>query len=339
MSRKKKTDIIKIMTTAAFSAAVVLLFWLFKQPRFQNIPVFIIAAAVTALILETAVLIALKGKNRVKRAIKIILLFVINASVFTSAVIYSLTPAVILQPHRDESSYAALKNVSLAEEIEFDGTDGKISGWFYNAAGEEAPTVLYFYGNYETASTRLYSLTASYDNSAFAGCNFAVFDYPAYGNSEGKCTDDTILTFALDVYDELSKRTDNIIVLGYSLGTGPACYLAGERDVTALLLYAPYADSTDLYNNVIDIFHGPLEKLVSFDIDSKKNAENITAPTLILASEKDELIPYESSMELIDKFGGKCNFIKMPDITHNQFLLSAFVKEETARFIKEVTAG
>ncbi len=336
MSRKNKTDIIKIMISAALSAAVVLMLWIYKQPRFQNIPVFVTAAAVSALIVETVVLTVLKGKNFLKRVVKILLLFVINIAFFSSAVIYSFAPAVILQPHSDEASYEALMNVPSVCELSFEGSAGAVNGWFYKIE-ESAPTVLYFYGNYETASTRLLQLSENYEASAFKGCNFAVFDYPGYGKSEGKCTDDTILAFALEVYDELSEITDDIIVTGYSLGTGPACYLAGKREVKALVLYAPYADGTDLYNNVIDIFHGPLEKLVAFDIDNTENVRTVTAPSLILASEKDELIPYLSSMELIDKFGGECTFMKTPPITHNQFLSDSFVKEETEEFIKAVT--
>lgn len=338
MTEKRNTDIMKISLSAVFATALVLLVWIYKQPRFQSISGFLLIAAIIAFTSELFLLILLKGKNKLKRAVKIVLLFFINISVFTSGVIYSFAPAVILQPHRDEASEKELKGVSFAEEISIEGENGEISGWFYDVAGERAPTVLYFYGNYETAATRLLQLTKNYAGSAFNGCNFAVFDYPSYGKSEGKCTDDSILAFSLDVYDELIKRTDSIIVLGYSVGTGPACYLAGKRDVKALILYAPYADGADLYNNVLNIFHGPLERLVAFDIDNKENVRSVTAPSLILASENDELIPYESSMELIDKFNYSCSYIKVPDITHNQFLSSSFVRDETEVFIKEVLA-
>lgn len=337
MSQNKK-DFMKTAIGAALAAAAVLLVWLSRQERFRTAALWIIAAAAVAFVLEMLILMALKGKNVIKRAIKIILIIAVNISVFSSAVILGFAPAVILQPHTDEASYDALKKVSSAEEMTFEGTNGKINGWFYNAAGDLAPVVLYFYGNYETASTALYNLTKEYEQSAFEGCNFAVFDYPAYGKSEGSCTDKSILTFALDVYDELKKKTDNIIVLGYSVGTGPACYLSSKRDVKALMLYAPYADSVDLYNNVIGIFRGPLELLVAFDVDSKEYVKSTKAPTLILASEADELIPYLSSMELVDKFGGPCTFMRTPPITHNRFFSDDFVRRETVKFIKEVAA-
>lgn len=338
MYRKRKTDILKVCISAVLATAFVLLIWMLKNPRFQDISLTLFAFAVIAFFAEILLLTVLKGKNPIKRAIKIILLFIINITVFSSAVIISFAPAVILQPHSDDVSYESLKKANEADEITFEGKNGSINGWFYNVAGESAPTVLYFYGNYETASSGLFNLIENYDVSAFSGCNFAVFDYPAYGKSEGKCTDDSILAFSLDVYDELIKITDNIIVLGYSVGTGPACYLASERDVDSLILYAPYADGTNLYNNVIDIFHGPMKKLVTFNIDTVANAASVRCPVLILASDEDELIPYESSLRLRDKFGGMCTFIKIPEITHNQFFASSLVKDETAKFIEEVMA-
>ena len=336
MARDKKNTLNSAIG-AALAAASVLLWWLIKQSRFSGIGVALAAAAVTAFFIEVIFLTVLSGKHMLKRAIKIILVIYVNIAVFSTAIILSFAPAIILQPHADETSYQKLLEIPEAEEITFEGAVGEINGWFYNVAGDDAPVVLYFYGNYETAATRLVTLCSDYGCSAFVGCNFAVFDYPAYGKSEGRCTERSILSFAVDVYDEISKRTDNIIVLGYSVGTGPACYLASIRDVRGLILYAPYADTVDLYNNVLDIFYGPLELLVSFDIDSKELAKNVNEPVLILASDADELIPSWSSVELSIEFGDSCTLVKTPDISHNSFLSDLFVKEETAKFIREVT--
>lgn len=337
MSEKNKTDFLKIAIGAALAAASVLSVWIFEQPGFQSISAVLIIAAAVAFLIEIAVLLLFNGKNIIKRTVKIAVLFAVNISVFTFAVIYSFAPAVILQPHSDEASYEALQSEPFAEEISFEGTNGKINGWFYNRAGDNAPTVLYFYGNYETASTRLLNLVKNYENSAFGGCNFAVFDYPAYGKSEGKCSDDALLSFSLDVYKKISERTENIIVLGYSVGTGPAAYLASQTDVKALILYAPYSNGIDLYNNVIDIFHGPLEKLVAFNIKSEEYALNVTEKTLITASPTDELIPFYSSENLCKSFTD-CELFTVQGIGHNDFFTSGEVREKTVQFINEVMA-
>lgn len=323
----------KAFICAVLSVATVLIIRLMMQPRFQLTVISFAVGGLIAFLSELLLLIILKGRNPVKRAVKIILLLAVNISVFTCTVIYGIAPAIILQPHSDEASYEFLKDAPFAEEISFEGENGLINGWFYNIAGKDAPTVLYFYGNYETASTRLAYLTESYEDSAFRDCNFAVFDYPSYGKSEGRCNDKALLQFSLDVYDKLLTISDEIIVLGYSVGTGPACYLAGQRDVKSLILYAPYATGTDLYNNVLDIFYGPMELLVAFDIKSIDYVRSITEPALIFASGDDEVIPLSSSERLAEAFCGRCTLIKTEG-DHNSFLLSDFIKEKTAVFIK-----
>ncbi len=336
MSQKKKIDILKVFSGAALMAASVLLWWLFGEASFRGIAVTLLIGAVTAFVIEAVILLLMKSKKTAVRIVKIIIILIVNVSVFSFSAAYGISEAIVLQPHRDDVSYEELKKKGEAEEMVIKGKNGDIYGWFYNTAGEDAPTVLYFYGNYETASTRLSHLTESYSSSPFDGCNFAVFDYPAYGKSEGICSDKALLDFSLDVYDSLREKTDDIIVLGYSVGTGPAVYLAANRDVSALILYAPYACGYDLYNNVLDIFHGPMRLLVSFNIESVEYAGNISEKTLILASANDRLIPYSSSERLSEAFSD-VSFIPVSPIGHNEFLSDENVKSYTKSFIREVT--
>lgn len=337
MSEKKKIDILKVLSSAVLMSAAVLLWWLFGEARFHGIAISLIAGAAVAFVIESVIILLMKSRKTAVRIIKVIIILIVNISVFSCAAAYGFSEAIVLKPHSDDSAYNGLQKNGTAEEVIIDGKQGKIHGWFYNTAGEHAPVVLYFYGNYETASTRLSQLVKDYSSSPFDGCNFAVFDYPAYGKSEGICSDKALLDFSLDVYDGLRKRTDNIIVLGYSVGTGPATYLASHRDVSALILYAPYADGYDLYNNVLDIFHGPLRTLVSFNIESIDYADNVSEKTLILASENDRLVPFSSSVRLSEAFS-EVRLITVSPIGHNDFLSDENVKAYTESFIREVTA-
>ena len=78
MSEKKKTDILKIVIGAALAAASVLLGWLLKNSRFQNIPPVLITAAIIAFISEVIVLLVMKSKKAVVRTIKILILFIMR---------------------------------------------------------------------------------------------------------------------------------------------------------------------------------------------------------------------------------------------------------------------
>ncbi len=335
MSSERKTDIGRIVIYSALSAVAVLCLWALKNPRFQQIPAGLAVTGAVALLIEILIFSLIKGRRLIRKVIRIFLLSVVNVSVFTCGIIYFFAPAVILQPHQDNDAYESLKTDAFVEELTFEGTNGKINGWLY-PVDDSAPVILYFYGNYETASTAMKRITASYESTVFNGFNVAVLDYPAYGNSEGRCTDEALEQFALDAYKEIKKHYSSVIVFGYSVGTGPAVYLAAERETDGLVLYAPYDNGADLYNNVIDIFHGPLEALVDFDIESGKYAPGVTEKTFIAASSGDRVIPMASSLELSGKLKN-VSFYEAEDIGHNDFFSNADVKSATVKFLDGVT--
>ena len=84
---------------------------------------------------------------------------------------------------------------------------------------------------------------------------------------------------AKEVYDYALTRKDvdkdKICVLGFSIGTGVATYLASERDIDGLILIAPYDKALSLYNNCLNIFHGPLKILARYKFESIKYAKDV----------------------------------------------------------------
>lgn len=91
--------------------------------------------------------------------------------------------------------------------------------------------IIFFHGNAE-------DLGYSYD---FASCimkelqvNVLVVEYPGYGLYKGEPNSDQILSDADSVYEHalsnLKFSSENIIIFGRSIGSGPACYLAGTRN-------------------------------------------------------------------------------------------------------------
>jgi uncharacterized protein len=85
----------------------------------------------------------------------------------------------------------------------------------------------------------------------YTDLNYDVFilDYPGYGKSEDAIKSEAKLFEDIQrAYEEMEKRYQEtgIIVMGYSIGTGPATRLASVNGPKLLILHAPYYSLTDM---------------------------------------------------------------------------------------------
>lgn len=332
---KKKIDINNVLITT-FTACIFLLMVFFcKEKRFQQIPFYIIIGIIVSFLSNIFILFIFHSHKNL-RFLKILCLIFVDCFIFTSVCIYSFSISAIFQPHFDKVSYENLKSVPDAEEISFEGENGRISGWYYKNDGEDNPVLLCFYGNGENASTVLYKTVKDGSLKYFSGYDIAIFDYPGYGLSEGTTRESSLKKFSLSVYDKITETHSKVVVQGYSLGTGAACYLASQRHVDGLILYAPYSNGTDLYNNFIPIFDCNFFKpLISFNPDNIKYADSVEAPVLICASPTDKVVSYDTSIKLSKHFD-KCNFFTTNPISHQDLRTDNEVKDKTEKYLKEV---
>ena len=273
-------------------------------------------------------------KQRLRRRTLLIPILLVVLYFALTTAIREIAQPQLFHPNRDESAHAALLRRSNMEFIEIPSTQGALSGFMRKAVDGPAPLLLYFGGNRDNAAHMIRFLA---DNRAatFRGWHLAMIDYPGYGLSTGRPSDASFKRMALAAYDALSSRADvtEIVVLGYSIGTGPANYVASKRDVSGLILMAPYAEGADLFNTVLDVFHGPLKLLVSYSMSSVTFAEDITVRPLIFATEQDELVPYASAVRLSKAYPAGCEFVTVPGIGHGGFWHSGLVLNGIADYL------
>ena len=166
-----------------------------------------------------------------------------------------------------------------------------------------------------------------------------MIDYPGYGLSKGKPSDDSMFLASYYVYEYASQMdkvdNQNIAIIGYSIGTGIATYCASMNNANSLILVAPYDEALSLYNDVIDSFHGPIKSLAKYSFDSTTYAENYSGPTLIFTSKTDEVINYSHSLDLAGHFSGLDEVITLDDARHNDYFKRSEVLEEIFGFLNK----
>jgi uncharacterized protein len=155
--------------------------------------------------------------------------------------------------------------------------------------------LLYFGGNSEDVSRRLPTFS-----TAFPDHSLYLQHYRGYGGSSGNPSEAALFADAIALFDKVYAEYPNVVVVGRSLGSGVAAYLASQRSVARLVLVTPYSSIQELAAQHFPYF--PVRWLLADKFESWKYVTLIDAPTLIIAAEEDEVIPRASTESLFNRF-------------------------------------
>lgn len=113
------------------------------------------------------------------------------------------------------------------------------------------------------------------------------YDYPGYGTSTGKPTEESVVRAASTVYrylvDDQHISPKKIINVGYSIGSGVATEMAVRYPSAGLVLLAPLTSAFKIYTQ----FH-----ILPFDhFNNDYKIARLTVPLFIVHGTKDDAIP------------------------------------------------
>lgn len=161
--------------------------------------------------------------------------------------------------------------------------------------GETQEAVLYFGGNAEDVSFSLPTF-----ETAFPGHALYMPHYRGYGDSTGKPSEAALFADALALFDMVHDKHPRVVVVGRSLGSAVAVHVAGQRPVERLVLVTPFDSILGLAQKLYPFF--PVSWLLLDRFESGKFAPGVTAPTLLIVAEEDEIVPRKSAEELLGRF-------------------------------------
>lgn len=279
----------------------------------------------------------MKGKKKAARNAMLVFIALAGFTGINFVGGYMIAPACFLKDFPNEEAHREVKGLDSVEALVVDGKAGKMSGWLMESGEDNAPLIIYFGGNKECSALRMKYLSEDRYREVFDGFDFACVDYPGYCDSEGAAGAKSFKQYGLEVYDFLTKERgpDRVYIMGYSIGTGVANYVASKRDCDGLVLLAPYSNGSDLYNTVCNIFHGPLTLLVGFKMDSDDYAGSIELKPLILAAGEDEVIPWKCAERLSGSYPNGSDFVLIDGIGHSNI----WTNEQALELIKKYLKG
>ncbi len=200
------------------------------------------------------------------------------------------------EAHNIGKRYSHIETISLKS-----GNHITIHGWLVKNSGmPKSSLIIYFGGNAEEVSYLIHYA------EKVKGWSLAIMNYRGYGLSEGKPTENNLYADAISIYDYFTKRADidnrRIVVMGRSLGTGVATYLAQIRQVRGVILISPYDSLASVAREHFPFL--PVKLLLRHRFDSLSRAPFISAPLLIIGASDDTVIRIGHSIKLAEKWGG-----------------------------------
>jgi len=181
--------------------------------------------------------------------------------------------------------------------------------WVLNPGRNKA--VIYFGGNGENTLYNAEDLSQTLPQHTIYLVN-----YRGYGGSSGTPTETGLFQDALNIHKELSLRHQQISVIGRSLGSGIAVYLASKRPVNKMILVTPFDSIAALANKHYPLY--PVNLLLKDKYESKRYASQTTTPALLLVAEHDRLIPADHAYKLAESFAdNQAQLITISDSNHN----------------------
>lgn len=187
-------------------------------------------------------------------------------------------------------------------------------------AGRDCPTLLFFYGNGETA--------ADYDGIAPAynqiGVNFFSADYRGYGQSAGQPAFTPMLADAHKVRAELTQILTAggyggpLFVMGRSMGRHPAFELAANSPAGALAGLIIESGRPTLGQFCYGL---PPDVAAGLETAYRDKIRAIALPVLVIHGEQDTVAPVEQAREMFDDFPSpQKRLLTLPGAGHNDLL-------------------
>lgn len=204
-----------------------------------------------------------------------------------------------------------------SESVTFETSDGlRLGAWFFAGSGPPPRlTIVVFPGNAGNRAHRV-PLAAALRRQ---GLQVLLTDYRGYGGNPGSPTEQGLAADARAALAYLESRADvdraRIVYFGESLGTGVAVGLATERAPAGLILRSPFTSLVDVGSHHYPLL--PVRLLLNDRFPSLDRAAQIRCPVLVIAGDRDSVVPIDQSRRFYDAVRGSKTFVDIAGADHN----------------------
>ena len=173
--------------------------------------------------------------------------------------------------------------------------------------------IIYFGGNAEEVS---YNIE---DADLYSARHLFFTNMPGFGSSTGTPSEQSFFSNALQTYDHIIKDNgldpDNVFIMGRSLGSSVATYVASKRKSKGLILITPFDSVENIARNQYKIF--PVGLLLKHKFSTEAYIDDVDIPIMFIATDFDEVIPATNLNNLYNTRADKISLLKINDADHS----------------------
>ncbi len=217
-----------------------------------------------------------------------------------------------------------LKNCTKCKKVKLMVQDGLLDGVYLDNSSKKL--IIYFGGNADDATDFLEII------KDMRGFDAVAFNYRGNGLSKGIPSEKALYEDALKIYDNFAKDKE-VYLIGRSLGSGVATYLASKREVKKLFLITPYDSIENVAKEKYPVF--PISLLLRYKFNSKKYIEQVKAPIVIFMVKGDKTVSNKRTKNLIKHIKSSYILKTFEHTTHADILQDKiFIKELKSSILK-----
>jgi fermentation-respiration switch protein FrsA (DUF1100 family) len=199
-----------------------------------------------------------------------------------------------------------------AETLWLDSGGARLHGWWIRSSGRRV--LLFFHGNAGNISHRLERARLF---SRELGFDIVLADYRGYGESSGKPSEAGLYADGDAIYRcaaDRGFRPEQIVLFGESLGSAVALETALRHPSAAVILETPFLSIPAMAKTIYPFVPSFVIR-TRFDNESK--IARLSAPKLIVAAERDDVVPPEHASRLFLLARPPKQLYVIPGATHN----------------------
>ncbi|MEN4052935.1 MULTISPECIES: alpha/beta hydrolase [Sulfurimonas] len=151
------------------------------------------------------------------------------------------------------------------------------------------------------------------------------FNYRSYGKSEGVPNEKNLLQDGLKIAQLIKKNYGDFYLLGFSIGSSVAAYVASKVDVKALFLVGAFDSIPSLAAKKFGI---NVAAMIRYKFQTKKFMQNVHAASYLFVSRDDETTYIENARALKESINNLVYYVEIDDLHHKGLLWDERVVEK-----------